>query len=69
LYILFFFSTWIRAELNNTVQIYQQFVDSNVALKKRENELQQTIDELEAKKAELQKLNEPLLEFHDNNGN
>ena len=31
----------IRAELNNTVQIYQQFVDSNVALKKRENELRQ----------------------------
>ena len=53
------------------MQIYQQFVDSSVALKKRENELRQTIDELEAKKAELQKpkLNEPLLEFHENNGN
>jgi hypothetical protein len=61
----------IRAELNNTVQIYQQFIDSNIALKKRENELRQTIDELEAKKAELQKpkLNESLPEFHDNNGN
>ena len=63
----------LKAELSITVQIYQQFVDSNVALKKRENELRQTIDELEAKKAELQKpkfkLNEPLLEFHDNNGN
>jgi hypothetical protein len=60
-----------RAELNNTVQIYQQFVDSNIALKKRENELRQTIDELAAKKTELQKskLNEPLLEFHENNGN
>jgi len=70
LYILFFFSTWIRAELNNTVQIYQQFVDSNVALKKRENELRQTIDELEVKKAELQKPNnEPLPECHENNGN
>ena len=70
MYILFFFSTWIRAELNNTVQIYQQFVDSNVALKKRENELRQTIDELEVKKAELQKPNnEPLPECHENNGN
>ena len=61
----------IRAELNNTVQIYQQFVDSNIALKKREVELRQTIDELEAKKSELQKpkLNEPLPEIHENNGN
>ena len=58
----------LKAELSSTVQIYQQFVDSNVALKKRENELRQTIDELEAKKAELQKpkLNEPLPEFHEN---
>jgi predicted transcriptional regulator len=61
----------IRAELNNTVQIYQQFVDSNVALKKREDELRHTIDELEVKKAELQKpkLNESLPEFHENTGN
>ncbi|MGC1135205.1 MAG: hypothetical protein WA941_20425 [Nitrososphaeraceae archaeon] len=61
----------LKAELNNSVRIYQQFVDSNVVLKKRENELRQTINELEAKKAELQKpkLNEPLLEIHENNGN
>jgi hypothetical protein len=60
-----------KAELNNVVHIYQQFVDSNIALKKRENELQQTINELEAKKAELQKsnLNESLSEFHEINGN
>jgi predicted transcriptional regulator len=58
----------IRAELNNTVQIYQQFVDSNIALKKRENELRQIINELEAKKAELQKP-KPLSEFHGNNDN
>jgi chromosome segregation ATPase len=60
----------LKAELSNVVRIYQQFVDSNVALKKRENELRQTIDELEAKKAELQKpkLNEPLPEIHENNG-
>ncbi len=34
-------------------------------------DLYQTINKLEAKKAELQKpkLNEPLLEFHENNGN
>jgi hypothetical protein len=42
-----------------------------IALKKRENELGQTIDELETQKAELQKpkLNEPLPECHENNGN
>ena len=63
-------NSW-KAELSNVVHIYQQFVDSNIALKRREDELQQTIDELEAKKAELQrpKLNEPLLEFHELNGN
>ena len=63
-------NSW-KAALNNEVRTYQQFVDSNVALKKRENELRQTIDELEVKKAELQKpkLNEPLPEFHENNGN
>ena len=63
-------NSW-KAALNNEVRTYQQFVDSNIALKKRENELRQTIDELEAKKAELQKpkLNEPLLEVHENNGN
>jgi hypothetical protein len=63
-------NSW-KAALNNEVRTYQQFVDSNIALKKRENELRQTIDELEAKKAELQKpkLNEPLPEFHENNGN
>jgi hypothetical protein len=61
----------LKAELNNSVRIYQQFVDSNVALKKRENELRQTIDELEAIKSELQKpkLNEPLPECHENNSN
>jgi len=56
-----------KAELSNVVRIYQQFVDSNIALKKRGNELRQTTDELEAKKAELQKpkLNEPLPESVD----
>ena len=58
----------LKAELSNVVRIYQQFVDSNIALKKRENELRQTIDELEAKKAELQKP-KPMSEFHENNDN
>jgi len=63
-------NSW-KAELNNIARTYQQFVDRNVALKKREIELRQTIDELEAKKSELQKpkLNEPLPECHENNGN
>jgi predicted transcriptional regulator len=63
-------NSW-KAALNNEVRTYQQFVDSNIALKKRENELRQTIDELEAKKAELQKpkLTEPLPEFNENSDN
>jgi hypothetical protein len=44
----------VKAELGNTVRICQQFCDRNVALKNRD-ELQSTIKELEAKKAELQK--------------
>jgi lambda repressor-like predicted transcriptional regulator len=53
----------LNLEAEIAIQYQQQFVDSNVALKKRENELRKTIDELEA---ELQKpkLNESLPEFH-----
>ncbi|MGC1135171.1 MAG: helix-turn-helix domain-containing protein [Nitrososphaeraceae archaeon] len=60
-----------NAELSNVVRIYQQFVDSNIALKRREVKLQQTIDELESNKTELQKrsLIEPLTEFRENNNN
>jgi predicted transcriptional regulator len=58
----------LKAELSNVVRIYQQFVDSNSGLKKRENELRQIINELEAKRAELQKP-KPLSEFHENNDN
>src|SRR5919106_2078474 len=43
-----------KAELNNIARTYQQFVDRNVALKRREDELQLSINELEAKKDELQ---------------
>ena len=42
-----------KAELGNTVRTYQQFIDRNIELKKREDELQLSINELEAKEAEL----------------
>jgi hypothetical protein len=59
-------NSW-KASTTNEVRVYQDFCNRNLTLKKREDELQQTINELEAKKAELQrpKLNEPLLEFHE----
>lgn len=44
-----------KAELSNTVQIYQQFVDRNIALKNREDELLLNIGELEARESVLQK--------------
>ncbi len=58
-----------KAELSNTVRIYQQFCDRNVALKNREDELQLSINELDAKKVEPQKnmLNECPPEFHEGN--
>ena len=45
-------NSW-KAELSNTVRTYQDFCDRNLKLKKREDELQLSINELEAKKAEL----------------
>ena len=45
----------MKVELQNTVRIYQDFCDRNLALKKREDELQQIIDAMENKKTELQK--------------
>ena len=47
-------NSW-KAELNNTVRIYQQFCDKNLEMNKRINELKLILDELEAKKTELQK--------------
>ena len=44
-----------RAELNNIARTYQQFCDRNLELKKREDELQYSINELEAKESELQR--------------
>ena len=45
-------NSW-RTELNNIALTYQQFVDRNIELKKREDELQLSINQLEAKEAEL----------------
>jgi hypothetical protein len=45
----------LKAETSNIARTYQQFVDRNIALKKRENELLKTVNELEAKRTELQK--------------
>jgi hypothetical protein len=44
-----------KAELNNTARTYQQFVDRNVELKRREDELQHSVNKLEARESELQK--------------
>ena len=44
----------LKAEINNLVRIYQQFCDRNIVLKRREDKLQHSINELEAKKTELQ---------------
>jgi len=46
----------MKAELNNTVRIYQDFCDRNLKLSKREHELELSISELEVKKIELQKI-------------
>ena len=60
-----------RAELNNIARTYQQFCDRNLALRKREDELQHSINELKVKKTELQETttdsNQHLTEFHETN--
>jgi hypothetical protein len=43
-----------KAELSNIVRTYQDFCDRNLKLKKREDDLQLSINKLEAKEAELQ---------------
>ena len=45
-------NSW-KAELSNTVRTYQDFCDRNLKLKKREDDLQLSITNLEAKEAEL----------------
>jgi hypothetical protein len=54
-----------KAELNSITRTYQQFCDRNMIFKNREDELRNTINELEAKKIELLK---SLLqsEYHNN---
>jgi predicted transcriptional regulator len=47
-------NSW-RAELNNIARTYQQFVDRNIELKRREDELLLSVGELEARERELQK--------------
>ena len=47
-------SSW-KAATSNEVRVYQQFCDRNLALKKREDELQLYINRLESKENELQK--------------
>jgi hypothetical protein len=61
-------NSW-EAEISNAVRTYQDFSDRNLALRKREDELQLSINELEVRRAESQKtmLKEPLLEFEENN--
>jgi DNA-binding CsgD family transcriptional regulator len=48
------FNSW-KAAVNNEVRVYQDFCDRNVALKKREDELQLNINELKAKEDEVQR--------------
>ena len=59
----------LNADISNSVRIYQQFCDRNVELKNRENELQRSISELEAKNIESQeaRLNESPPELQDGN--
>jgi hypothetical protein len=47
-------NSW-KAAISNEVRVYQQFCDRNLALKKREDELQLNVDKLEAKEIELQR--------------
>ncbi|MGH9977676.1 MAG: hypothetical protein ACRD8Z_17860 [Nitrososphaeraceae archaeon] len=53
----------LEAEKCNSVRVYQQFCDRNLALKNREDELQPSISELECKET---RLNESLSEFQEN---
>ena len=60
-------NSW-KAELSNIVRTYQDFCDRNLKLKKREDELQRNIDDMENKKAELQKTTTEFENntYHDN---
>lgn len=62
-----------KAEIRNEVRTYQQFVDRNLALKKREDELLHSIGELEKNETELQKtitgLKQHISELRENDVN
>jgi len=61
----------LKAEIHNSVRIYQDFCDKNLDMNKRINELQVTINESETKKVELQNtvtgLKQQLSELQDGN--
>ena len=61
----------LKAEISSSVRTYQDFCDRNLEMNKRINELQLIVDELEAKRTELQKIttesNQHLAEFQENN--
>jgi hypothetical protein len=63
-------NSW-KAELSNTVRIYQDFCDRNIVLKRREDELQHSINEMESKKTESQETtahsNQHVTEFQETN--
>jgi DNA repair exonuclease SbcCD ATPase subunit len=63
-------NSW-KSEVNNAARTYQLFCDRNLALKNREDELQHSINELDSKKAELEKtttrLKQQLAELQENN--
>ena len=55
-------NSW-KAATSNEVRVYQDFCDRNIVLKKREDELQLSISELERKET---RLNESISEFQEN---
>ena len=63
-------NSW-KVEISNAVRIYQGFCDRNIVLKKREDELQLNVNELEAKKTELRETttdsNQHVAEFQETN--
>src|SRR5919106_3901126 len=63
-------NSW-KAAVSNEVRVYQDFCDRNLALKNREDELQQIIDAMENKRTELQKttteLQQHLADLQENN--
>ena len=60
----------LKVEISNSVRIYQQFCDRNIALKNREDELLHATSELKNKKNELEKiiteLNQHVSELREN---